>query len=281
MATVGFVTHAARQDAVKLEEEAMSWLVARGHKARRLLHSGPGCEEVDDAVLDGIDLAVSLGGDGTMLRTVDLVSPGGTPVLGVNVGHLGYLTEVEPADLCDALARFLAGDHAIEARTTLAVTVIGPEENGVLLRRTALNDVVLTRPSGTHTVQAALALEGEAFLTYAADSLIVATATGSTAYNLSARGPIASPLTRVQIVTPVAPHMLFDRSLVVPMDDDIAFSVTDGQPAELVIDGQRAGSLQPGETLHCCGGTRDALLVTFGRRHFHRILKRKFNLADR
>jgi NAD+ kinase len=282
MATVGFVTHSAREDAAKLEDWASRWLVEHGHGAVSLGAGRP--------ALDGVDLAVSLGGDGTMLRTVDLVTARGTPVLGVNVGHLGFLTEVEPGELCDALARFLDGEYAIEERTVLDVQLRrrgqqpeGSEQDGQEppLKRIALNDVVLTRPSGTHTVQAALALAGEPFLTYAADSLIVATATGSTAYNLSARGPIASPETRVQIITPVAPHMLFDRSLVLPVEEEIAFWVTDDRPAELVIDGQLSGSLYPGDTLHCTGGQRDARLVTFGQRRFHRILKRKFNLADR
>jgi NAD+ kinase len=283
MATVGFVTHSAREDAAKLQDWASRWLIEQGHGAVSLDSGGP--------VLDDVDLAVSLGGDGTMLRTVDLVTASGTPVLGVNVGHLGFLTEVEPNELCDALARFLAGEYAIEERTVLDVQVrrrgeapvgLGPDRRErPHFRRIALNDVVLTRPSGTHTVQAALALAGEPFLTYAADSLIVATATGSTAYNLSARGPIASPRTRVQIVTPVAAHMLFDRSLVLPVDEEITLWVTDDRPAELVIDGQLAGNLQPGDSLHCTGGPRDARLVTFGQRRFHRILKRKFNLADR
>lgn len=283
MVTVGFVSHGRRREAARLLQSTTQWLEERGHRARVL-----GGAEVNPwpdgskELLEGVSLAVSLGGDGTMLRTVDLVGPAGIPVLGVNLGHLGYLTTVEPGDLCSALTRFLAGDYSVESRMTLDISVGAPGSDDDRLRHTALNDLVLTRPQGVHTVRAALSLGDTEFLTYAADSLIVATPTGSTAYNLSARGPIASPRTRVQIVTPVAPHMLFDRSLVLPAEERIGFQFTDDQPAELVVDGWPVGCLSPGEEVRCSGGRRDALFVTFGGdRNFHRILKQKFNLADR
>ena len=230
-----------------------------------------------------LDLAVSLGGDGTMLRTVDLVSPAGVPVLGVNLGHLGYLAAVEPDSLREALGRFLAGDYRVEPRMTLDVSVTDDvgDAGQAVMHRSALNDLVLQRPAGSHTVRAEVLVNDEPFLTFAADSLIVATPTGSTAYNLSARGPIVSPRARVQILTPVAPHMLFDRSLVLDAEDRISIAPIAGQPADLVVDGWMTVTLHPGQTLHCGKGERDALLVTFGERDFHRILKRKFNLADR
>jgi NAD+ kinase len=278
--TVGFVCHSKRPEARRLLDATTRWLEEGGHAARLLDPEGTAPWSAGDAgALDGVSLAVSLGGDGTMLRAVDLVNDAGIPVLGVNLGHLGYLTAVEPDELCPTLERFLAGDYAVEARMTLDLEIADSGAGG--RRRTALNDLVLTHPQGVHTVHTALSLAGEPFLSYAADSLIVATPTGSTAYNLSARGPIASPRTRVQIVTPVAPHMLFDRSLVLPADEEIGLQVTDTGPAELVVDGWPAGCLNPGEVLRCTGGRRDALFVTVGERNFHRILKQKFNLADR
>ncbi len=285
--TVGFVAHGLRDEAVKLEQETREWLGAHGHRTRTLSSENPGAgndgtfAHANATALDGIDLVVSFGGDGTMLRAVDMASPAGIPVLGVNLGHLGYLTTVEPDDLCGALTRYLAGDYAVEPRMTLDIRVGDVTTGADRLRRSALNDLVLTRPAGVHTVHVALTLSGNPFLSFAADSLIVASPTGSTAYNLSARGPIASPRTRVQIVTPVAPHMLFDRSLVMAADEEIGFGVTDHQPAEMIVDGWSVGTLQPGEILHCVGGERDALFVTFGERNFHRRLKQKFNLADR
>lgn len=284
MAVIGFVAHSHREGALELADETARWLRQQGHGAELLeTDRAGGGRSRNGERPGGLDLAVSLGGDGTMLRTVDLVSPAGVPVLGVNLGHLGYLAAVEPECLRDALQRFLAGDYQVEARMTLDVSVTG-EAGGTdrtVLHRNALNDLVLQRPAGSHTIRTEVAVNGEPFLTFAADSLIVATPTGSTAYNLSARGPIVSPRARVQILTPVAPHMLFDRSLVLDAEDVIAITPIAGQAADLVVDGSMAATLRPGQTLHCRSGDRDARLVTFGRRDFHRILKRKFNLADR
>ena len=284
MAAIGFVAHGQRQGARGLAEQTAAWLRQEGHEAAFLDADWTKDRRSDNGQRPArLDLAVSLGGDGTMLRTVDLVSAAGVPVLGVNLGHLGYLAAVEPGSLRDALSRFLAGDYQVEARMTLDVSVTDEDGDGghTFLHRSALNDLVLQRPAGSHTVRTDVSVNGEPFLTFAADSLIVATPTGSTAYNLSARGPIVSPRARVLILTPVAPHMLFDRSLVLDAEDVIAITPIAGQTADLVVDGWMTATVHPGQTLHCRRGDRDALLVTFGQRDFHRILKRKFNLADR
>jgi NAD+ kinase len=310
VATIGFVVHTQREGAVNLFTETARWLREDGHTAE-LLDSGETAATGTDVVKPGpLDLAVSLGGDGTMLRTVDLASPAGIPILGVNLGHLGYLAAVEPDHLRDALIRFLAGDYRVESRMTLDVTVTedcgpgfqdspGPRPGpaptdgdrggleglgapaSVLLHKSALNDVVLQRPVGGHTVRTQVFVNDAPFLTFAADSLILATPTGSTAYNLSARGPIVSPRARVQILTPVAPHMLFDRSLVLDAEDVISIAPILDTTADIVVDGWLAATLVPGQTLHCREGDNDAKLVTFGARDFHDILKRKFNLQDR
>ncbi len=283
MAAIGFVTHSQREGAVWLARETAEWLRAEGHEAIFLDAGASSGRSPNGERPDRLDLAVSLGGDGTMLRTVDLVGPAGVPVLGVNLGHLGYLAAVEPESLRDALRRFLAGDYELEARLTLDVSVMDQAggRDRTVLHRSALNDLVLQRPAGRHTVHTLVSVNDEPFLTFAADSLIVATPTGSTAYNLSARGPIVSPRARVLIITPVAPHMLFDRSLVFDQEDVIAITPIAGQPADLVVDGWMAAALDPAQTLQCRRGDRDALLVTFERRDFQSILKRKFNLADR
>ena len=283
MATVALVPHRHRPLAAELAEKAVVWLEERGHEVRvpeedvvgPLLagHAWPA-----EKVVSGLDLAVSLGGDGTIIRTVDLLSGSGVPVLGVNVGHLGYLTEVEPADLVASLERFLAGDYRVEERMTLAVEVDGAAAK---LSCSALNEVVLEKTVSGHTVRLAIALNGVDFTTSAADGLIVSTPTGSTAYNFSARGPIVSPRHRAIVVTPVAPHMLFDRSMVLGEDESIALEVLDGRPAALVVDGRHMATLGAGDVVDCRAGLHDARFVTFGTRDFHRILKAKFGLADR
>jgi NAD+ kinase len=282
MAVIAFVPHPVRPEAISLATSTAEWLEGLGHEVKIVLDgSGDRWSCDTDALPPGLDLAVSLGGDGTMLRTVDLVCGTGVPVLGVNVGHLGYLTEVIPDELRDSLTRFLRGDYTIEERMTLEVEVTAASMEIQPLFRNCLNDVVLQRMAGGHTVRVAVGVSGEPFLTYAADSLIVATPTGSTAYNLSARGPIASPKARVILVTPVAAHMLFDRSLILAPNEEISLEVLDDHEANLLVDGYEVGRLKPGDVVKCRSGAHDARLISFGERHFHQILKRKFGLTDR
>jgi NAD+ kinase len=279
VAAIGFVAHTQREGAVSLAKETAEWLREQGHTATFLDAE----MERDGEATRPLDLVVSLGGDGTMLRTVDLVSPDEVPVLGVNLGHLGYLAAVEPEDLRRALGRFLEGDYHIECRMTLDVSVTDVCDGGVgtVLHRSALNDVVLQKTSPGHTMRTEVSVNGVPFLKFVSDSLILATPTGSTAYNLSARGPIVSPLAQVQILTPVAPHMLFDRSLVLDADEAVSIVPVGDQGAFVVIDGWLTTTLRPGQTIHSRRGSNDARLVTFGERDFHRILKSKFGLADR
>ena len=270
MSTIGFVTH-PRPEARAVADEAASWLAGEGH---RVWHSG------SDEPRPDLDLAVSVGGDGTMLRTVDLVASSDVPILGVNVGHLGYLTRVEPSGLRLALERFLTGEYTVESRMTLEVTVTSVGERPPA-RSFALNDAVIQRTAPGHTVHVGLSTNAGPFIDYAADTLIVATPTGSTAYNLSARGPILSPGLRALVFTPVAPHLLFDRSLVLDAGDCLHLTVLDGRQAELVVDGQTLGVLQSGDRVDCRAGGHDARLVSFAEQDFLGILKAKFGLPDR
>ncbi len=283
MATVAVVPHALRQEATALAARAVHWLVGHGHDVRVPEEDASAAELPEHAwptekLGTGLDLAVSLGGDGTMLRTVDLVSPCGVPVLGVNAGRLGYLTEVEAADLEVALERFFGGNYTVEERMTLQVDVDGAEGRSSW---SALNEAVLNKTVSGHMLRLCVSVNDAPFTTYAADAVIVCTPTGSTAYNLSARGPIVSPRHRALVVTPVSPHMLFDRSLVLSAEEWVHLQVLDGPAAELVVDGRSMGELQPGAAATCRGGAHDAHLVTFSSRDFHQILKAKFNLSDR
>jgi NAD+ kinase len=272
MSAIGIVSHPQRADAIALATRKAEWLRSLGHEARFL--DGP------DPDLSGLELVVSLGGDGTMLRAVGLACPRSIPVLGVNFGHLGYLTVVEPDGIEEALTRFLSGDYQVESRMTLDIAVRDEGSVETLLRRTALNDVIIQRGGRGHVVRVEVAVNERPFVSYVADSVIVATPTGSTAYNLSARGPIVSPRARVQIVTPVAPHSLFDRSLVLDPTERLSIGPVSDTTADLVIDGATSFTVKSGQTVECAIGFRDALLVTFEDRDFQDILKRKFHLAD-
>ena len=274
MARIAFTLHPRRPEADALADRAVTWLEARGHEAIRA--GGPG----GPLDLAGVDLLVSLGGDGTLLRTVDSALDASVPVLGVNLGLLGYLTEVEPAGLEDALERFLAGRYEVEERMTLSVTARSPDGT-VVDERSALNEATVEKTVPGHTVRIAASIDGHPFVTYAADGLLTSTPTGSTAYNLSARGPLLSPRLRALVLTPVSPHMLFDRPLVLDPGQRVHLEVLGPRPAVLVVDGLTVATLEPGATVDLREGGRPARLVTFGARDFHTILRAKFQLADR
>jgi NAD+ kinase len=284
MAIVGIIVHHERAQAAELARAAAAWLRERGHEVRLPLRDAAiaGLTDAGTAEAEfarGLDVAISLGGDGTMLRTVDLVAAEDVPVIGVNVGQLGYLTEVEPASMRMALKRFLAGSYDVEERMLLAVTVEAAGfEAGVHL---ALNEAVLEKTPMGHTVRLGVSVDGETFTPYAADGLIVATPTGSTAYAFSARGPIVEPTHRCLLMTPVSPHMLFDRSLVLPPNATVRIEVLDDRAATLSLDGTNLGLLRPGDAIRATGARESARFVTFGPRDFLHILKTKFGLSDR
>jgi NAD+ kinase len=267
---VGFVVHPQRPDAADLVKEAAAWLEGRGHVARVL-------ESDDEAVAD-LDLAVSLGGDGTMLRTVDRVAGFGVPVMGVNLGQLGYLAEVEPSHLITALERFLAGEHTIVERMRMAVHIDAASCAGDY---PALNEAVVGKTPTGQVARLAVTVDGEAFTTYVADGLIVATPTGSTAYAWSAGGPIIAPEAQALLLTPVAAHMLFDRSLVLLPTATIRLEVVGDRRATVSVDGRNLGELDEGDAIECTAAGNPARLVTFEPRSFLSILKAKFGLNDR
>ncbi|MGI9032940.1 MAG: NAD(+)/NADH kinase [Acidimicrobiales bacterium] len=281
--TVALVLNHGRQRAVELARRATDWLAARGHHVRvpdddaRAAglgeHSCPPGE-----VGAGAHLAVSLGGDGTMLRTLGLVAAADVPVLGVNLGRLAYLAHVEPEALTDAFERFAAGDYLVEERLLLCVQVADTSSEDAT--HLALNEAVVEKPSAGQVVNVAVHVDGRFFTSYAADGLIVATPTGSTAYAFSARGPIIDPTLRALLLTPVSPHMAFDRSLVFCPDQSLRLEVLD-RPAMLIVDGRELGLLDAGASITCTAAGQVARFVTFAPSDFYGVLKAKFGLADR
>lgn len=232
-----------------------------------------------DRPIGDTDVVLSLGGDGTMLRSVHLLAGATVPLIGVNLGTLGYLTEVEPDSLTASLDRFALGpddgEWHLDERMMLDVAV-----NGVLVGR-ALNEAVVEKNQSGHTVRLLARIDGDPFTHYEADGLIVSTPTGSTAYSLSARGPIVSPQHRATLLTPVSPHMLFDRSLVLSPSEVVELEVAGHRRADVAIDGQHGGVLEPGDVVRCSPSKATANFVRFGAYRYHQILKSKFGLADR
>ncbi len=288
MATVVLVVHPRRPHAGEYARKASAWLAERGHAVNMpeddaahlgMAELGAGANDLADPA----DVIVALGGDGTVLRAVRLAAGPGTPVLGVNLGHLGYLAQVEPDELLTALERFLAGDYTIEERMMLAVEVRRAASGSAAASAEilALNDAVVEKPRPGNTVHLSTTIGGQPWVTYAGDGLIVATPTGSTAYSFSARGPIVSPRLRAMVVTPVFPHLALDRSLVVAGDEPVRVEVADDRPAALTVDGREHGMLRRGDAIVCRPAARPARFVTFGSRDFYGVLRAKLRVADR
>ena len=287
MTDVLIVAHHERPEAASLAAAAAAWLLERGHRVWMLEgdaqplglgHLGASRSPAE------AQMVLSIGGDGTILRAVQLLDGCEAPIIGVNVGLLGYLTEVEPPALLASLERWFAGaasgEWTIEQRMMLDIAV-QRGAGGILDHWTALNEAVVEKDEPGHTVRLLVRIDGEPFTSYAADGLIIATPTGSTAYSLSARGPVVSPTHRALLLTPVSPHMLFDRSLVLDPDELIEVELTGHRNATLSVDGQRACDLTEGDVVAVTPSDRVARFVRFGHHRFHQILKAKFGLADR
>lgn len=277
MATVGVLFHPGRENARNKADDLRAWLEGSGHGYLNLS---------DSDRIDHLDVVVSLGGDGTMLRAIDKVSSIGLPVLGVNFGSLGYLTEIDPDSLFMALQRFFENDYLIEERMTLNVKIdsnrhSGEGFDGSQAPFVALNEMVVEKLSSGHVIRVEVSIGNEQFLTYEADGIIASTPTGSTAYNFSSRGPVLSPSLRAIIITPISPHMLFDRSLVLESHESVAFKIVDGPSAAVMVDGVQKARIDPGDRVVCTCNKTPARLVTFGKRDFHQILKMKFGLSSK
>jgi len=281
---VGIVPHRDRPLAHTLAQAAAAWFADHGVEVRvpvgeaeasSLAHYATAVEKF----ADGLDLVIAVGGDGTMLHAVQLVFPARAPLVGVNVGQLGYLSELEPSELEESLPRLLRGEFDINERMMLEAQVTSAASAGGTWY--ALNEVVLEKQRSGHLIRLDVWINGTPFTTYAADGVIVATPTGSTAYSFSARGPIVSPAQRGLLLTPVSPHMLFDRSLMLSADEELDFVVCDSRQVVVTVDGRELGELDSGDRVRFRAAAEPLQLVSLRPRDFHRILKAKFALPDR
>ncbi|MEE9202500.1 MAG: NAD(+)/NADH kinase, partial [Dehalococcoidia bacterium] len=193
-------------------------------------------EDAAHSRLPGTDLLLSLGGDGTILRAARAAAPFGVPILGVNLGRLGFIAEVAPQELHHRLPGLLAGEGWVEERAMLQVDCLPPGDNGRSLH--GLNDVVVARGEAVRVVYVRVSVDGEPLTTFKGDGLIVATATGSTGYALSAGGPILYPQAREMLLQPVAPHLSWRSPLVLSPEAVVEMEVTTDHPAVMSLDGQ-------------------------------------------
>jgi NAD+ kinase len=211
--------------------------------------------------LKATTLMVTLGGDGTFLAGARLAAPRGIPILGVNLGRLGFLTEIEAHEIARGITRFFKGDYRVEERTILQVTLQRGSKN--LVKAIGLNEVVVNRAGDARMLRVEIDVAGQAVGVIDADGVMVATATGSTAYALASGGPILEPTLRDLVVVPMNPFALTVRPIVFPPGQDISLAIVRG-PAEMRVDGARRSSeVESGDTLRCGSHPRRLKVVRF------------------
>jgi NAD+ kinase len=231
MTEVGIVLHEGRPAAREAADSLAEALSDEGVVVTTLGER----DDADD--WKRLDLVVSVGGDGTFLRAAHLASSIGCPVLGVKVGRVGFLTEVDPMDAAAVVRQALGGDAIVEER--LAVTA-EPDGTGAFEAQWGMNEIVVEKHARHRLVRLAVSIDGTYVTTFAADGVIVATPTGSTAYSFSARGPILSPDLPCLVLTPIAPHMVFDRAIVLGADQRVIIEVVGEESGVLSADGRKS-----------------------------------------
>jgi NAD+ kinase len=275
---LGLVLHPS-MDPTPVVEKLAGWTRSRGKRliadSRDAGRLPDGVERVSEAELvEQADALISLGGDGTMLGALRLVAERPVPVLGVNLGNLGFLVEIEPHELDDALDRLERGDYTIEEHSA-AVLTDGDAES------IAFNDIALASVPGEGAVQASLTVMDRASGQYRCDALVIATPIGSTAYSYAAGGPLVSPMLDALIVSPVAPISGISRPAVISAAEPIALALLEdsGRPA-LQVDGTIARRMQPGEALDVRLRPRSGLVVRLDPERYQRRSGVKLSLLD-
>ncbi len=221
--------------------------------------------------VDAPQVVVAIGGDGTMLGAAAKAIEAGIPVCGVNVGRVGYLAEFEPSEIGDLVAALANDTFTIQERGTVGVTL---GERTII----AVNDVVVEKSVSQKIIEIGVTIDGEPLATYRADGVIVASANGSTAYSLSAGGPILAPDLDAMVLTPVAPHSLLSRAIVLHPDSVIEISAIGDRPATLNVDGREKAEIEPNVSVVVTRGASTVQFVSLGRHPFPEAVRDQFGL---
>jgi NAD+ kinase len=224
--------------------------------------------------LDGVGLCVVVGGDGTLLAAARSLAGRPVPIFGVNLGGLGFMAETGPRHAVTRLRQVLAGQHDVGRRMTLEASLLRGRRTR--LKQAALNDVVIAKSAIARMIDLKVTIDGNAVTVYRADGLIVSTPTGSTAYSLSAGGPIIHPEMEALLISPICPHTLTMRPLVVPATSHVEVTLaSDGSRVYLTIDGQVGQMLEAGDKVRVRRGAAEVLMVRSRRLNYFDLLRRK------
>lgn len=284
MKTVGIFANPSKKGVAGAVEAVTSWCGLHGLNVRvdEVIgdRAGEGvASATPEELASGSDLAFAFGGDGTLLHAVRVIASAGreTPVIGVNLGSLGFLTQIPEEELGSVLERLDPEDLPVSARMMLSVEVSGADE-----RKLALNDVVISKGADSRMMSFEARVDGELVTRYAADGLILATPSGSTAYSVSAGGPVVMPEVEAIIMTPICPHTLSMRSCVIPPTAAVEVEMLSCDERTVIsTDGDLAFGLAVGQTIEVRRAGTRAMLVDVGERSYYEILRKKMHWAGR
>ncbi len=285
MKRVAIISKLGKPELGNVVREAVDWLQAHEYSIVADSITRRFCLECEPAEREQLtekkpDFVIVLGGDGTLLSTARNVARAGIPILGVNLGGLGFLTEVKQGEIGQALEAVHAGKCNVSERTMLNCQL--RRQGKCLASYEALNDVVVNQSALARITDFDLRVNGAFVANYKADGLIVATPTGSTAYSLAAGGPILSPNIPGFVITPVAPHALTNRPLVVPDTSQIEVSMqVTRESAYLTVDGQEGMALADGDVVHCQKSQYSVKLLKLADRSFYDVLRAKLKWGER
>ena len=284
--TVGIISRPRREDIARVVPPLVKWLQAHGAEVT--------CDSETSDCLGPIavkarkreelagctDLLIVLGGDGTLLSAARLAAERKVPILAVNLGGLGFLTTVSQDEIYSILEEIFSGKHRVSERVMLEAEIV--RAGAVVRRQIALNDAVLNKAALARIMDLELRVDGEYVTTYKADGLILSTPTGSTAYSLAAGGPIVYPIVEAFVVTPICPHTLTNRPLVIPDSATIEVDFKAGDDAVfLTLDGQVGIELVPGDHIRVHKAAEKLRLVRPAKKTYYQILRNKLKWGER
>lgn len=285
--SIGLVVNPQKEESLRLAGELIPWLTSRGIKLRvesEAAHlTGHGNLAADLEAVCEMEVAVVLGGDGTILRAARIAGPRGTPILGVHLGQYGFITEIHPPDVKPAMERVIRGDYQVSERIMLQASLVRGDETVVSMP--AFNDAVVSKGPLSRLLNLHTFVEEGYIATYAADGIIVSSPTGSTAYSLSAGGPVVHPAVSVIIITPICPHTLNARSLVIPVSGTVQIVGECGSGGDdkmmLTIDGQVGFEMKCSDKVDVRRAEFCARIIYWDRMSFYNKLRSRLRWGER
>lgn len=272
------VTNTGKDVELKVTNNITEYLMQKGMECTVITDMQEGVIQSEQSLPKNIDIVIVLGGDGTMLRTTYALGERDVLVVGINLGTLGFLTEVEPQNLYEALDRLITGDFEVEERMLISGSVY--RDGKEVIQSGALNDIVVSRAGYPRIICLQIKVNNRLLDVYEADGVIIATPTGSTGYNLSAGGPIVSPKADLIIVTPISPHSLSTKSIAFSADDTIEIEVVkkrETQKGEAIVtfDGRSGLHVVEGDVIRVQKSTQTLKLIKLSDTNFYEVLRSK------